>query len=164
MLELLDKLDGVKSAMANHTGSLIRVQLEESADSDSIAAELHAILNQQRRMPKRLVGEEIAKAVTNETWRTVKNIGELSEIEFRTVFERRVKQFVDASSFDESTAEKLLEFAAEVLDETPPSNQETDWSEFCDGLTSRMIEKAKALLNEQQLKELARRLTAQVVG
>jgi hypothetical protein len=88
----------------------------------------------------------------------------LSEIEFRTAFERRVKQFTKASEFDEETAASLLKYSKEVMDERPASNSDTNWGEFCSGLASRIMEKAKEVLNEEQLEKLAKKLKARVIG
>ena len=164
MLEQLEKVDGVESAMANHTGSLVRVSLKESSDAHSVASELEAILAKQKRKPTLLSGLVVAKALKDEHWREAEKIGELSEIEFRTVFERRVKQFTKEGDLDEDTIAKLLEFSRQVLDETPASNADTDWGDFCGGLASRMIDKAKEVLNKEQLEELAKKLKARVIG
>lgn len=164
MLAQLEKVEGVESAMANHSGSLIRASLKDSADSVFVASELDAILKEQNRKPKQLAGDEAANAIKSEQWRASDKVGELSEIEFRTVFERRVKLFAEAGDFDEKTVASLLQFSKEVLQETPASNSETNWGEFCSGLASRMMEKAKEVLSEEQLEELAKKLKARVIG
>jgi hypothetical protein len=164
VLEQLKKVEGVDAAMANHTGSMIQISLKRNADVDTIANEMTAILEKEGRKPKRLSGGELVAAVDSETWRTAENVNELSEIEFRTVFERRVKQFVDQNDLDEETTSKLMDFANQILDATPKSTTETDWGEFCGGLAAKMVEKAKAILSDEQLEELRKKLKARVVG
>lgn len=164
MLAQLEKVECVESAMANHTGSLVRVSLKASADSVAVASELDAILKEQNRKPKQLAGDEAANAIKSEQWRESDKVGELSEIEFRTVFERRVKQFSEAGEFDEKTVTSLLQFSKDVLKETPASNSDTNWGDFRSGLVSRMMEKAKEVLSEEQLEELSEKLKARVIG
>jgi len=164
VLAALEKVDGVKSAMANHSGSMVRISLSESANADAVSKELKKILKKQGRKPRQMSGEELAKAIESEQWRATEEIGELSEIEFRTVFERRVKAFAEKSDLDESTIAKLLEYSKEVLEETPASDSETQWADFCNGLSSRMIEKARDVLTDEQLKTLAKKIKARVIG
>ena len=164
MLEQLEKVEGVDSAMANHTGPMIRISLKPKADVDSIANEMKAILEKEGRKPKRLSGNELTVAVDSEEWRVTEKVNELSEIEFRTVFVQRVTQFVEQNDLDEETNSKLVGFAKQILQETPKSTTDTDWGEFCGGLAAKMIEKAKAILNDEQLEELRRKLKARVIG
>ena len=164
MLEKLEKVEGVQSAMANHAGSLVRITLKANAKTGSVASELEAILQKQGRKPKALTENEIATAIESEQWREADTVNELSEIEFRTVFERRVQQFVDDEELTDVAKTKLIEFAAQVLDETPKSQADTDWKEYCGGMASQMLEKAKDVLNEEQLKTLGERLKSRVSG
>ena len=164
MLEQLEKVDGVESAMANHTGSMIRISLKENADVDTIANEMNSILEKEGRKPKRLSRDQVVKAVSSEKWRATEKVNELSEIEFRTVFERRVKQFVEQNELNADTASKLVEFAKTVLEETPSSTSDTNWGEFCSGLAAKMMEKAKTILNDDQLEDLRKKLKARVIG
>lgn len=164
MLELLDKVDGVESAMANHTGTLVRVSLVHGADANSVSLDLKSILEKQNRKAKPLAAIEIAKAIEDEQWRTSETIGELSEIEFRTVFEKRVKQFTESNDLDEEVSAKLMKFSVEILDATAKSDNNTDWKEFCRGLAEKMLEKARPLLSEEKLEELSKQLKARVLG
>lgn len=164
MLEQLAKVDGVKTAMANHSGSLVRVVLTNDADPNNVAEELTAILNKQGRKPKPVTGDDLATSIESEEWRDSKQIGELSEIEFRTVFARRVRQFAEQSEFSEVVAAKLIKLSEDVLADTPASTKDTDWKEFCDGLANRMVEKAKEVLTKEQLEALAKKIKARVIG
>ena len=164
MLEQLAKVDGVKTAMANHAGSHVRVALSDDADSDAVAEELTTILNKEGRKPKPVTGNELVTLIESEKWRDSERIGELSEIEFRTVFARRVKQFTEQGDFTEDVTAKLIKFSEEVLADTPATTTETDWGEFCGGLASQMLEKAKEILTEQQLEDLRKKLEARVIG
>ena len=164
MLEQLEKVNGVDAAMANHSGSLVRVSLKDNANPQVVASELTSIFKRQNRKPIQFFNDELALAIRDEQWRTANRIGELSEIEFRTVFAKRVKEYADTGGFDEETKNKLIAFSEQVLGETAASNQDTDWREFCEGLFSRMLEKAKALLTDAQLDALAKKFKSRVAG
>jgi hypothetical protein len=164
VLEQLEKVEGVQAAMANHSGSLVRISLVDGASSRDVSMALGKILIDQKRKPKPLSGDELAKAIRDEQWRSAENIGELSEIEFRTVFAQRVKEYAEANGFDETTKTKLIGISRQVLDETAPSNKETDWVDFRNGLATRMLEKAKDILSDEQLGELAKKLKSRVIG
>ena len=164
MLAQLEKVEGVKSAMANHTGSLVRVSITEEADAGTVAQELSAILKKQGRKPKSVTGEKLASSIKSEEWRDSERIGELSEIEFRTVFAKRVKQFVEKGEFEEEIAAKLMKFSEEVLADTASATKDTDWKDFCSSVANRMLEKAKDVLTEEQLEEFAKQLRARVIG
>lgn len=164
MLEQLEEVDGVQAAMANHAGSLVRISLKEHANTGSVASELEAILKKEGRKPKALTDSEIATAIESEQWRKAESVNELSEIEFRTVFERRIQQFVVDEELTDDTKTKLIGFASQVLDETPKSQSDTDWKEFCGGMASRMLDKAKDILSDEQLNKLGERLKSGVSG
>ena len=63
MLEQLKKVDGVGEAMANHSGSLIRITFDENADGDTVASELESILDEQKRQPRQLGKAEAIQAI-----------------------------------------------------------------------------------------------------
>ena len=162
MLEQLEEIEGVVSAMANHTGTLVRVSLTDSADRQLVASELASILKKQNRKPKQLFGDDVAKAITDEQWRVTERIGELSEIEFRTVFSRRVDEFIEEQDLDEETVSKLTNFSQDVLNETEKSDSNTAWVDFCQGLARRMLEKAKLILSDEELDALEAKLKVRV--
>ncbi len=164
MLEQLEKNENVKSAMANHTGTLVRVVLVDAADVTSVASELESILVKQNRKPRQLFGDDVAAAISDETWRTAETIGELSEIEFRTVFAKRVKKFSESADLSEENMANLVSLSKKVLAETEPSNRDTDFRAFCGGMAERMIEGAKAFLTDEQAAELAKMLKGRVLG
>lgn len=150
--------------MANHSGSLVRISLVDGANPSDVAMELETILKDQKRKPKPLSGDALTKAIAGEQWRTVETVGELSEIEFRTVFAKRVKEYADSNGFDEATKAKLIELSEQVLAETAASKQDTNWTAFCEGLAARMLEKAKEILTDEQLGELAKKLKSRIIG
>ena len=125
---------------------------------------MNSILQKEGRKPKRLQQDEIVEAVSSEKWRASDKVSELSEIEFRTVFERRVKQYVEQVELDEEISSKLVGFAKQILEETPSASTDTDWGEFCGEITAKILEKAKSILNDDQLEELRKKLKARVVG
>ena len=80
------------------------------------------------------------------------------------MFERRDKEFTDQTELDEEIKSRLLALAQEVLADTPKSTAETDFKEFCAGLATRMLEKAKGVLTEEQLEVLGHKMRGRVIG
>ncbi len=163
MLEQLDKVQGVDSSMANHSGSLVRIRIDDVANPDEVAAELEQILQEQKRKPKQLSGEDLARAIRDEQWRSKETVGQLSEIEFRTIFTRQVEEFAASPGLNDETKTKLINMSSQVLAEMPEPTQDTNWAEYCKDLATRMGEKAKDLLNAEQLEALAGRLKFKIV-
>jgi hypothetical protein len=99
VLARLDRIDGVERSYANRSGTLLRLSLSPSADPDRVAGEVPQVVGGKNRTPTRLVGQELAQALEREEWRAVDRVGELSDIECRTVALRwllRVVIFVAA--------------------------------------------------------------------
>lgn len=164
MLVQLDKLEGVKDSSTNTTGTLVRIEVAESADSLAVVADLESLFEDQGRKATRLLGDDLATALKDEEWRDANRVGELSEIEFRTVFSRRVKRFTETASLEQDIADKLVKLSNEVLEETPASAASTDWSDFCNGLATTMLDKAADVLSEEQIGELKQVLQANIQG
>jgi hypothetical protein len=122
------------------------------------------LLKKQNRAPRLLSSADADQAIDSEQWRERDRIDELSEIEFRTIFQRRINEFVEETGLDADAKAQLLEFAQRTLDETPGANSDTDWQQFRAGLVDRMLDKSQAVLTEQQLGELAKKLTARISG
>lgn len=119
MLAQLEKLPGVETAMANRDGSLVRVRVTEASLADEIASEISEIFAARGRAPKRLPGASVIKTIEGEEWRDSNTIGELSLIEARTLFLKRIAQFIDVSELDAKTAARLKNLSRTVLVELP---------------------------------------------
>lgn len=164
MLARLDTVDGVKAAMTNRSGNLLRIVLHDKTKAGHVAANVARIFQQQKRKAKRVTGSELVSALNNHEWRTSNTVGELSEIEFRTIFARRVKEFTEEGGVDVETADRLLEIAQEVLADTPKPEPDTSWREFCRDLIAGMMAKAESVLTSEQLDVLATKLQSRIEG
>ena len=164
MLVQLDKIDGVASAMTNRSGTLIRIRMADPSKAEKVTERFAAIMKKRGRKPKPVSGEAAAEAIRDEEWRDARSVGELSEIEFRTVFARRVRQFIESASLDEKTSSNLLEVSEQVLAESPSRSEGYERSKFWRNLADRMLEKSAGILTSDQLEELKKRLIARIRG
>ncbi len=162
MLVQLNRIDGIEASSTNTAGTLVHVDLAEGANSAAIVAQLEALFKEQGRTAVRLLGDDLATALNDEEWREANQVHELSEIEFRTVFLRRVKQFAETATLAPSTADQLVRWSNEVLTKTPKSNANTDWASVCSSLEKAMLNRAAQVLSEEQSRELERALQANV--
>ncbi len=165
MLAQLDKLDGVEAAMANRSGSLVRVRLADGSPPDQVAAAVSEVFASQGRKAKRLTGAEAGTALEQEEWRDVNSVGELSLIEARTIFTRRIEQFIESSGLDDAPAGRLRELSQQVLDEFPTTDSKYDNpSEYRRDLNDRLLEGSAPILPPEQQEQLRQQLTARIRG
>lgn len=168
VLERLDKIDGVEASSANHTGTLIRISVKAGASRETVEAAVQKDLTAGKGNPTRLVGEELRKALQDEEWRGIDQIGQLSAIEFRKLNLDRVKAFVEEEKLGKDVADKLLKLAETEWDrlakaaETKEGSQpphEADWKGRCEQFGKAVAEQAKELLAAEQLERLRQALT-----
>lgn len=164
MLVQLNRINGVEASSTNTAGTLVHIDLAEGADSAAIVTQLESLFKEQGRTAFRLLGDDLATALRDEDWREANQVHELSEIEFRTVFLRRVKQFAETATLPPSTADQLVKWSNEVIAETPKSNANTDWTGFCSSLEKALLKRAAQVLSQEQSRELERALQANVGG
>lgn len=168
MLERLDKIDGVDSSAANHTGTMIRITVKAGADREKVAEAVRKDLAAGKGNPTRLTGDGLAKALKDEGWRDITRIGQLSATEFRKLNLDRVRAFAEAEKLDKDVADKLLKLAetewdrlvkeADTKEGVQPPHR-TDWRGRCGEFAKVLVEKSKGLLTEEQRDRLGKSLT-----
>jgi len=91
VLARLDQIDNVVKSYANHTGTMLKVELV----SESTTAIVEAIsdeLSPEDRKPTFLTGEDYETALRDERWRDARGIRILSLIEYTTLAARWVSK------------------------------------------------------------------------
>lgn len=113
VLARLNKIEGVEKSFANRTGTMLRICTARSVDCEKVASAISQDLIQDKREPKRLVGEELKEALVQEKWGSP---GDLSAIEFRTLALHRIQTFTESEKLNKETAEKLMHLAEQQWD------------------------------------------------
>jgi hypothetical protein len=170
VLERLDKIDGVEASSANYTGSMIRIVVTAAANRKEVSEEVKKDLSAGNRKLAWLAGDELRAALEKEEWRNVKQIGQLSAIEFRTIALGWVKAFAEAEKLGDGVANELLKLTrtewdrlAELADSEegrqPPHR--TDWRGRCKQNTTAVCQQADELLSASQRERLELLLTCE---
>ena len=99
-----------------------------------------------------------------EEWRDSSRVGELAEVEYRSLFSRRLNRFIESESLDEEAAARLVELSAEVLQETPAPREYRDMMvvRTIEKLTGRMVEKSRDVLTDEQSERLQTQLKSRI--
>ena len=163
MLAQLDKLPGVEAAMANRNGALVRVRIADASKAEEISAKVSEIFAAKGRKSKRLTDMLATIAIENEEWRDSSSIGELALIEARTIFSKRVEQFIEKSKLDSKTAQRLKELSQTVLEELPTGgNNQAKSADYRRRLHRRFLEVSSPVLTPEQLEQLRQHLETRV--
>lgn len=158
----LDKLEGVERSLANRTGTMIRVTA--AVDQEKVAGQVAKYLADSKRTPVRLVGDQLRRALDNEEWRDARRIAELSGIEFRTLFLRRVAHFAKAENLDEKITRKLTQLSDRQWDRIPKAGDPKAVYKACEEVADAIAHETDGLLSREQIERLKRALTAPPSG
>ncbi len=160
MLEQLDQINGVTTSSANHSGGIIRISVADDALRADVAKKAHLVLAANDAKPSRLSGDKSIKALTQETWRGIDRINELSAIEFRTIIIDRLKMFAKNEKMSQEVTDQLIKIAknsweaqAKSIDIKVPPHK-TGWTKHCRSVADAFIEEAKPLLSDAQVRDL----------
>src|SRR5262249_8548015 len=144
---------------ANHTGNMVRLSVAAKENPAKVAEQAFKVLNDQKRSPVRLTGDELTQALDKEEWRQSERVSELSDIEFRTLGLRRVKAFAEREKLNKETTDKLVKIAEEEWDrpgklnasEAPKQPGKVDWAARCRQFDDAVMNRAKPILTAAQV-------------
>jgi hypothetical protein len=167
VLAQLDKIEGVERSYANHTGNMVRLSVAAKEDPSKVSTQAAKVLNEQKRSPVRLAGDDLTEALDKEEWRESERVSELSAIEFRTLGLRRVRAFAEREKLGKETTDKLVRIAEEEWDrlakqnapEDPKQRGKVNWAARCRQFDDAVVNRAKPILTAEQMERLKESFT-----
>ena len=90
MLAQLDRLPGVEHSYGNRTGDMVRMSLVTTAAREEVAKQALKVLGASRS-PICLTGTNLIQTLEHEQWRQSDRVGELLQIEYRTLAQRELR-------------------------------------------------------------------------
>jgi hypothetical protein len=155
----LDKIEGVERSYANQTGNMVRLAVAAKDNPAKVAEQALKVLNDEKRSPVRLTGNELIDALGKQQWRESERVSELSAIEFRTLGLRRMRAFAEREKLDKETTDKLVRIAEEEWDllakQNAPGEPEkpgtVDWAVRCRQFDDAVVNRAKSILTTEQV-------------
>jgi hypothetical protein len=166
VLASLDKIDGVEASSANYTGTMIRISVKTGTDRERVAERVRKALCEKNGKPVALVGDKLKQAIEREQWRETGRIGELSAIEFHTLFLHRVKTFAKAEKLDVEATDKLVKIAEQQWErvtkqaEKDGTTEPEDWGNQGKKSLPISLERVKEVLTAEQVERFKQALTS----
>lgn len=139
---------------------IVRVSLDKNASREDVAQAAMDILKENNARPVRLSEKESIDALSNDTWRSIERISELSLIEFRTTSIDRLKIYAADEKLSPKATDELVRIAELTWDDhektvdpkVPP--HKADWNGQCHAVALAFVANAKHLLTEKQIVQL----------
>jgi hypothetical protein len=165
VLASLNKIDGVEASSANYTGTMIRIVVKTGTDREKVAERVHKALSERNGKPVTLEGNKLGQALEREQWREAGRIGELSAIEFHTLFLHRVKTFAKAEKLDAKATDKLVKIAEQQWERiTKEAKKEGATQPVGRMALPISLERVKEVLTAEQVERFKQSLTCPCRG